>query len=175
MKHAGAMVRPRLLALVCLAVLAGACVPQGLALVQDDRLEFLTPVARSTVGQPVTIRWRVHDFRITGRDGRAEPDAGYFGVFVDTNPVPPGKPLSWIARDDRRCRSIPGCPDATYLADHRTYATSETSFTLSVLPDLDTYSGHELHEVTVVLLDGRGRRIGESAWYVDFYFDRPGV
>ena len=169
------MVRPRLLVLVGLAVLAGACVPQGLALVQDDRVEIVAPVARATVREPVTIRWRVDGFRISGRDGRDEPDAGYFGMFVDTNPVPPGKPLSWVAHDDRRCQSTPGCPDATYLADHRTYAVTTTSFTLSVLPDLDTYSGHELHEVTVVLLDGTGRRIGESAWYVDFYFDRPGA
>jgi hypothetical protein len=174
MTHAGPMGRPRLM-VVAIAMLAGACVPQGLALVQDKRLEIVAPVARTTVRQPVTIRWRVHGFQITGRDGRATPDAGYFGVFVDTTPVPPGKPLSWVAHDDRRCRATPGCPDAAYLADHRTYAVSSTSFTLDVLPDLNTYSGHELHEVTVVLLDGTGHRIGESAWYVNFYFDRPGA
>ena len=43
----------------------------------------------------------------------------------------------------------------------------------SRLPDLNAYQGHENHEVTVILLDGRGDRIGESAWYVDFFYDRP--
>jgi hypothetical protein len=176
MKDSAPMARlRRVVALVGLAATAAACVPQGLALVQDKRVEVVAPVARATVKVPVTIRWRVEGFRITGRDGVAAEDAGYFGVFVDTTPVPPGKALSWVAHDDRRCRSTPGCPDATYLADHRTYAATTTSFTLPVLPDLNTYSGHELHEVTVVLLDGTGHRIGESAWYVDFYFDRPGV
>jgi hypothetical protein len=165
----------RMIALVGLAASTAACVPKGLALVQDQRIDIVAPKARTTVNVPVTIRWRVEGFRITGHDQRAAEDAGYFGVFVDTSPVPPGKALSWVAHDDRRCRSTPGCPDATYLADHRTYATTSTSFTLDVLPDLNTYSGHELHEVTVVLLDGTGHRIGESAWYVDFYFDRPGV
>jgi hypothetical protein len=122
----------------------------------------------------VTVRWRVDGFRITGPDGRATSDAGYFGVFVDTTPIPPGKTVAWVARDDRSCTSVPGCPDETYLADHHTYQTEETSFTMEQLPFLDAYGGHENHEVTIVLLDGKGRRIGESAWYVAFVYERPG-
>jgi hypothetical protein len=39
---------------------------------------------------------------------------------------------------------------------------------------LPTYhKGVEDHEAVIVLIDGTGRRIGESAWYVDFRYRRP--
>lgn len=157
--------------MVGLALLLCSCA-QGLAFVQDDRLEFTAPEERAKVSLPVTIRWNIEDFRVTGPTGRAEKDAGYFGVFLDEFPVPPGKALSWIARDDRRCRPAAGCPDANYLAKRGVYATSATSITFTQLPDQDAYKGHETHELTVVLLDGAGRRIGESAWHIAFRFDR---
>ena len=161
--------------LVGAALLAQGCVPNGLAFTQDKRLDIVSPEGHSSVKLPVTIRWRVQDFRITGHDARSDPDAGYFGVFVDRAPVPPGKPLSWIAHGDTICVATPGCPDRQYLEDRDTYETTDTSFTLEQLPDLDAYHGNELHEVTVVLLDGTGKRIGESAWYVDFEYERKGL
>jgi hypothetical protein len=161
--------------IVGLAFLASSCVPHGLAFVKDKRLDIVSPDGHSTVNVPVTIRWQVHDFRVTGRDGSSTPDAGFFGVFVDRAPVPPGKPLSWIAHGDPLCLATPRCPDRTYFEDHHTYDTTDTSFRLSQLPDRNAYQGHENHEVTIVLLDGTGRRIGESAWYVDFFYDREGV
>jgi hypothetical protein len=166
--------RPLLPLLIALALVAPACAPHGLAFFKDQRLEIVSPGSHDDVKLPVTIRWRVEDFRVTGRTGAAGTDSGYFGVFVDRAPVPPGKAL-WIAHDDRHCLASPGCPDKQYLADRDTYDTSDTSFTFPQLPDLDAYHGHELHEVTVVLLDGAGRRIGESAWYVDFYYQREGI
>lgn len=157
--------------MVGLALLVSSCA-QGLAFTQDDRLEITAPKGQQKVTLPLTVRWRIEDFDVTGPTDAARKDAGYFGVFLDTSPVPPGKPLSWIARDDRRCKVRAGCPDALYLSDHRVYQTGETSFTFAQLPDLDTYGGHETHELTIILLDGRGRRIGESAWYRAFRFDR---
>jgi hypothetical protein len=130
---------------------------------------------RSDVGLPITIRWEVEDFQITGPNASSDKDAGYFGVFVDRSPVPPGEPLSWVARGDRICLATPGCPDKAYLIDHRTYDTTETEFTLKQLPDLNVASGKETHEVTIVMLDGTGNRIGESAWYVTFFYDREEV
>ena len=159
--------------MVGLALLVSSCA-QGLAFVQDDRLHITSPKQRATVTVPLTIRWRIDDFRVTGPDGRSDKDAGYFGVFVDETPVPPGEKLSWIAREDRRCQRTPGCPDQTYLADHHAYETNTTSITFAQLPDLNTYGGKETHEVTVVLLDGTGRRIGESAWFVTLIFERKG-
>ena len=157
-----------------LVALLSACVPEGLAFVQDDRLEITSPEGNTEVDLPVTIEWEIEDFEITGPDGRSEDDAGYFGVFVDESPVPPAKSLEWIAKDDRACRNTPGCPDKVYLADHNVFSTTETEFTVKNVPDLDTASGHESHEVTIVLLDGTGHRIGESAWYVTFFYQREG-
>lgn len=163
----------RCAALFVVVLLAPACLPKGLAFVKKDTLVVVEPKSHSTVTTPVTIRWRPNGFDVTGPDGRSRRDAGYFGVFVDRAPVPAGKPLQWIAHTDRICRARPGCPDTTYLADHDTYGTADTSLLLETLPDQNAYRGREHHEVAIVLLDGRGRRIGEAAWFVDFSYHRP--
>jgi hypothetical protein len=157
--------------LIGLALLASSCA-HGLAFAQDRRLEITRPKGSAKVTLPLTVRWSMKDFSVTGPDGNSDPNAGYFAVFLDRSPVPPGKPLSWITRDDVRCRRIPGCPDEGYLEDRHVYATSDTELVIRLLPDLGTNSGRETHEVTVILLDGRGRRIGEKAWYKTFFFDR---
>jgi hypothetical protein len=176
MNHAGTVPRLRIAAgVAALAFATTACIAHGLAFVKSNQLQIISPKSHTLVKTPVTVRWEVHDFRITGHDGRSNPNAGYFGVFVDRAPVPPGKPLSYVSHGDRQCEHTRGCPDRTYLADHDTYATTNTSFTLHALPDQSAYHGHELHEVTIVILDGRGDRIGENAWYVDFRYDRTGL
>lgn len=166
--------RPSVACLVAgLALVATSCT-SGLAFVQDRRLDITQPKGNKKVSLPLTVRWTVHDFRVTGPDGNTAPDAGYFGIFLDRTPVPPGKALTWIARDDRTCARTPGCPDAKYLNDRHVYFTTNTEITFTLLPDLGAVGGHEAHEVTVVLLDGQGRRIGESAWYSTFHYDRKG-
>jgi len=176
MNDAGTVPRLRMATgVVAMAVATTSCIAHGLAFVRSTQVEIVSPQSHSLVRTPVTVRWRVHGFRVTGHDGRSSPNAGYFGVFVDRAPVPPGKPLSWVAHGDRQCEHTRGCPDRTYFADHDTYATTNTSFTLHALPDQTAYHGHELHEVTIVLLDGRGDRIGENAWYIDFRYDRSGL
>jgi hypothetical protein len=171
MTHSSPVIRPALTRLVGLALLASSCT-NGLAFVQDRRLQIVEPKAQKKVSLPVTVRWTIHDFVVTGPNGRAERNAGYFGLFLDRSPVPPGKPLTWIAHDDRRCKRIPGCPDTRYLNDRHVFFTTGRSFTFRLLPDLDASGGHETHEVTIVLLDGRGIRIGEDAWYATFFYDR---
>ena len=165
----------RYAALAWLVVLATGCIPEGLAFVQDRRLEIVEPERNATVTLPLTVEWRVlQDFEVTGPDGQSREDAGYFALFLDQTPVPPGEPLAWVAREDVACQSNPGCPDEQYLADRLIWSTSETSFTLEHLPDLDTASGKETHELTIILLDGTGRRIGEGFWFVTFFFQRAG-
>ena len=161
-----------LLLLTAIALVATSCIPEGLAFVKDDRVEIVAPEGHTKVSLPVTIEWEVKDFEITGETDEASDDAGYFGVFVDSVPVPPRRKLEWIARDDQACLNTSGCPDDTYFADRGVYATTDTSLTLKRLPDLDAYGGRETHEVTVILLDGTGRRISEDAWYVTFFYDR---
>jgi hypothetical protein len=117
----------------------------------------------------------VKDFEVTGPNGESRDDAGYFAVFFDSSPVPPGKTLGHVAKDDFVCQNTEGCPDDVYFADRGIYETTETSLTVKRLPDLDAFEGHETHEVTVILLDGTGRRIGEHAWFTQFLYDREVV
>jgi len=172
MTHSRAVARlPAWSFLVGVALLASSCA-HGLAFSQDRRLTIIAPRGHGKVRLPFTVRWTMRDFRVTGPDGGSDPDSGYFAVFLDRTPIPPGKPLSWIARDDRRCKLIPGCPDETYFETRHVYATTQTQLSFGLLPDLQAVGGHETHEVTIVLLDGSGRRIGENAWYASFRYDR---
>lgn len=174
MPHRPPLVRGIALAGVC-AALAG-CVPQGLAFRVDERLTFQAPEDRSTVTLPVTIDWDIRDFEVTGPGGPAREDAGYFAVFVDRTPMPPGRSLRWTARDDRGCREDDGCPDAEYLEARGIYTTTETALVLEQLPRLgDDDDPRERHRATVVLLDATGTRLGESAFEVVFDLRRVGT
>lgn len=155
------------------ALLAAASVLQGcgvdrLQLTQDNRLHFRAPAARHRVQVPVTVRWTMKDFRPTGLDGSHDPHQGAFAVFVDAAPLPVGKDLRWLARDDAGCKRDPRCPDKQYLTAHDVFVTTQPSLTLTTLPRLGEGVGDEQHFVNVVLLDGTGHRSRESAWYLPF-------
>ena len=172
MTHSRVVARlPACSLVVGLALLASSCA-HGLAFVQDRRLTITSPTGHGKIQLPFTLRWRVRDFDVTGPDGRTDPNAGYFGVFLDQAPVPPGKPLSWVARDDRRCKRIAGCPDNRYFEERDIYPVTGTQLNFALLPDLQAHGGHETHQVTIVLLNGAGRRIGEHAWYATLRYDR---
>ena len=152
-------------------VLAG-CDVGALQFRVDDRLTFEAPGNREVVTAPLTVSWRMRDFDAVGLDGSTSDDAGAYVVFVDRAPMPVGKDLRWIARNDSGCKRDPRCPDATYLADRGVYVTTETSIDLEVLPSAPDGVGNEQHYVNVVLVDGTGTRIGESAWYRPFQTER---
>jgi hypothetical protein len=148
-----------MLAAACaLALLLTGCGLSNLAFTADKRLHFLTPAPRALVRLPVTIRWRISGF------------GGSFAVFVDRAPVGPGQPVSAVA--DRSCRRTPGCVNPGYLADRGVYTTGQDAVTIRQVT-VDSYQSTQTHEATVVLLDPAGRRIGESAWYVDFRMKKP--
>ena len=153
--------RSTALALVAALVpLLTACGVRGLDFVQDERVTITAPGDRDEVELPVTIRWDVRDFD------------GTYAVFVDRAPVPPGQPLRWLAEDDELCEQTPGCPSEAWFRDRHVYATSSTELTIEDLPDLTEDERRDFHEATVVLLDGEGRRIGESAFTVEFQVAR---
>ena len=158
---------------LAVASLSG-CAVQGLAFTIDDRLQIVSPQDREVVRLPVTIKWKIRDFKVTGPDGAQNPEAGYFGVFVDRAPPPPGETFTWVAKDDRSCHPEDGCPSKAYLADRGIFTTDETKFVLKTLPPPtdDQAKRREFHEVTIVLLDGSGRRIGESAFTSEFEVKR---
>lgn len=158
------------------AALTG-CVPEGLAFRTDTRLTIVSPEDRTEVQLPVTIDWDIRDFEIVEPGEDVDPadegEAGYFGVFVDTTPMPPGESLRWVARDDTSCREADGCPDAEYLAARGIYTTTETELVLEQLPRTGREGDpRERHRATIVLLDATGTRIGESAFEVAFDIDR---
>ncbi len=158
-----------------LLLLASGCRLDALAFRVDDRVEFVSPENRSTVTLPFDVRWTVEDFDVVGPDGSESDDAGFFAVLLDVSPMPPGEGLAYFARDDESCRAADGCPDATYLADRRIHTTQATSFTIDALADTrptDRPSAKDDHEITVLLLNGKGERIGESAFRLTVIVDR---
>lgn len=149
------------------ASLLQGCGFHNLAFTTDTRLHFTAPRSRSLVALPITLSWTMKDFSVVpAGTPPASSRAGYFAVFLDRAPMKPGQTVAVIA--DRDCRSTPGCVNATYLAARGVYTTDTDSLTLRELAQLNSYQSVQLHEATVVLVDGSGRRIGESAWYVDF-------
>lgn len=144
------------------------CNASQLQFKNDHRLDFLAPPSRERVTTPLTISWTMKDFEPVGLDGSKEKDRGVFAVFVDKAPMPVGKNLKWLARDDAGCKRDPQCPNAQFLADRNIFVTTETSLTIETLPSQSEGVGDEQHFVNVVLLDGTGHRIGESAWYRPF-------
>jgi hypothetical protein len=155
--------------MVCAAALAmlQGC-GGGLSFTNDKRLSFVAPAARQRVTEPVTVRWSVRDFVASGLDGSKSKDRGVFAVFVDRAPMPAGKDLKFLGRRDPGCVRDPRCPDRQYLADLGVFVTADTSVVLGTLPRQSRGVGDEQHYVNVVLLDGTGHRIGESAWYRPF-------
>ncbi|MEX2393619.1 MAG: hypothetical protein WD826_03960 [Actinomycetota bacterium] len=119
---------------------------------------------------PVELRWDVSDFRVSGRDGSADGDAGYFGVYVDRAPQPPSRTQEWLLRDDPECKRLESCPDEAYLAARGIFSTTEQGFLIERVAPLPSQAARrrEFHEATIVLLNGRGERIGESAFTLQF-------
>jgi hypothetical protein len=167
--------KARYAAALLLCVLVSACGVSRLQFTNDHRLSFQSPQTRELVRVPLTIRWSMRDFEPVGLDGSADEERGAFAVFVDRAPMPVGKDLDWLAKGDRGCQRDPRCPDAKYLADRGVYVTTATSLTLDVLPAAPDGVGDEQHYVNVVLVDGTGHRIGESAWYRAFTSTRRGA
>ena len=162
---------------VCLLLLfaSTSCRLSGMSIRADKRVEITAPKNRSTVKLPFDVTWTSKDFKVTGADGSASNDAGWFMVLLDLSPMPPGQGISYFARGDESCRSDEGCPDAAYLADRDIFLTQEHTFHVDTLVDTrppDRKSAQDDHEITIVLLNGRNERIGESAFRVKVLIDR---
>lgn len=158
--------------MVVVAGALGGCAPRGLAFKVDERLTFTAPRDRATVSLPVTIEWQIKDFAVTDPGSEVSAGTGYFAVFVDAIPMPPGESLRWVARKDDGCREADGCPGTEYLNSRGVYPTTATKLTLDQLPRTGKKDRRERHRVTVVLLDPKGSRIGESAFELTFDVQR---
>ena len=152
-------------AALAVALAGSGCSVSHLDLVNDHRLHFVTPANRSHAHLPVQFSWTMTGY----------PAASSFALFVDRAPVRPGQRLDAIASGDRTCDHPPGCDNPTYFAAHQVYTTTAERFTLD---HVDTLSGNrqgqQLHQVTIILVDSAGRRVGESAWYRFIWLPRTG-
>lgn len=157
--------------LLATTLLTSGCDVSAMSFVQDDRVRVVEPADRAVVTLPVTLRWEVEDFAVTGRDGKANSDSGYFAVFVDRPPIPPGRTLEWFVTQDESCGGS-ACGTIDNLAN--VYTTDRTLLELTQLHADSRKRDVERHEAIIVLMDGTGARIGESAFYVRFNFEREG-
>ena len=164
--------RRRALALGLTALALSSCSVTELQFRKDHRLSFSSPEKRELVTAPVTISWDMKGFETTGLDGSTDKTRGAFVVFVDRAPMPVGKDLRWIGRNDPGCKRDARCPDEKYLEDRGIFVTTSTSVSVEQLPRVGDGVGDEQHYVNVVLVDGTGHRIGESAWYQPFQSKR---
>jgi hypothetical protein len=161
--------------IISLAALLPACRVNDLSFKEDERVEITSPEDQDEVTLPFELRWKAEDFDVVGPDGSDSEDAGYFAVLLDTSPMPPGEGLDYFARDDESCDRSAGCPDAQYFAERGIFPTSATSFEVTTIEDTrptDRRSAPDNHELTIILLNGKGERIGESAFRVDVEVDR---
>ena len=158
--------RRALAALALLPALAcSACVPQGLTFRVDHRVKITAPRNEAKLSLPFTLRWTVNNFDVVQPGSAVRNGAGYFGVFVDTTPMAPGKNLDDLRNEDASCDGDSDCTPESLLASRGIYTTTSTELVLKSLPPA---KDKKSHRATVVLLDSRGTRIGESAWRVDF-------
>ena len=147
-----------------------ACGVNGLSFKADTRVDIVRPGDRDEVRLPLTVEWTVRDFAVG-------PGKGSFGVLLDQEPPRPGKTLSWLFRGDRSCKGETGealCKTREFLEQRKAYQTTETSFTIDLVPKLaGNDRRRQFHEFTIVLLDRDGTRVGEGAWSVQFQVPRP--
>jgi hypothetical protein len=153
------------LALVAVALLAlPACGFRGLSFVQDERVDITQPGDRDEVDLPLRVAWTVEDFPVG-------PGKGSFGVLVDRTPPRPGRTLSWLFRGDAACKGTSAslCAEPDFLSQRNVFQTTARSHTIAQVSRLaGSQSGRQFHEVTIVLLDESGRRVGEGAWSAQF-------
>ncbi len=149
----------------CVAAWLSGCAIQGLQFRTDDRLEIVAPRDRTLVSLPTTIAWRIP----RGVEGWSR-----YAVFLDTSPMPFGKNLRYLARYDKACQRQVTCPDTAWLEDRGVYVTSTDSVRIETLKDLrrDRGDARDEHEAVVVPISPDGDRIGEYAYYIQFYVSR---
>ena len=104
------------------------------------------PAIYSSVKEPLTIQWHVN--------GTGAADGTRFAVFLDRDPMPPGEGIDYFDSRDR---------EGIWLLDRTTLHLD----VLSRRPGVDP-AEQDHHDVTVVLLDRAGKRVGEDAGFSEF-------
>lgn len=151
---------------LALCLLLGGCSFDGLAFRDDTRLRILNIPDRSTIEIPYELRFEF--------DGTLPAEGvASFAVLIDWTPPPPGQTLESLLEDDPQCQGQQGCPDG-YLERNRIVTTTKTTYLMDNVPvGTDRQERRGYHELTIVLVDAQGRRVGETAVFTRFRV--PGV
>lgn len=140
--------------LVATTALSG-CAYHGLAFRQDDRIHLSGLPDRSSITLPHDITWTF--------DGDLTGPATAFAILIDWTPPPPGHSLESLLAADPTCQHPTGCPDG-YLERNRIYVTTDLRFTIdNVARGTDREERRNFHDLTVILVDADGDRVGETA------------
>ena len=143
------------------ALVNSGCAMSNLSFAKDSRIDIAAPHSNETVRLPFEVRWTAEDFD------------GQFVVFFDQAPIRPNRPLLSLVPEDDSCRAERSCPTADWLRDRNIYVTKGTSILVESLPEQRTTSrAKDHHDLTIVLLDKEGRRLGESAFIREFVVER---
>ena len=133
----------------------------------DHRLSFVDPDQEDDVHIPVRLDWKVKDFPLT--------EGHRFAVFVDKAPVGPNRTVRI-----RLCTEGEKLPpqigsDRTICKDEtqRVYLAGRPSLVLDCFqPRFDVPERlRNTHTATVILIDGRDRRVGQAAATVRFHVE----
>lgn len=163
-----------LAAVLVTTVCAAGCTTTGLAFRRDDRLQLHDFPDRSHITVPHRIHWTFAGTLASQSTG-APGVAAAFGVLIDWTPPPPGRSLESLLSSDPACRGPLGCPDG-YLAQNRIYVTTATTFDIVDVPTGSVRTEQRtFHELTIVLVDAEGRRVGETSAWTRFRIPGVGV
>lgn len=171
----GRVATSRLAIVMLLTLFVGGCGLDGLQFVADERVRWVTE-DRLVTTLPLELSWALDGYDLVGADGSRRDDAGYVAIFLDREPQPPSTTLDLLAERDDDCQADPSCPDQAWFHDHGIYpVTDGTTLQIDhIRPPVDE-GRRETHDLTLVLLDGTGRRQGESAFRITVEIERPGT
>lgn len=137
-------------------------------------MQIVSPAQHAKISLPVRLAWKTKNFKVVERSTSERTDRGYFGIFVDRAPQPPGEHIEWFFERESSCEPVTICLTPDRLAAEGIFTARRASFVfadISRRPDA-ARGQQDFHDVTVVLLDPGGRRIGESGDTVFFRLDR---
>jgi hypothetical protein len=147
------------LLLVAAVALAG-CQTSGMDFHEPGAVTDLRPDELTHVGLPVVVSWKSGPL----------PAGQRYLVLVDQLPMAPGQSVKELTDDV--CKRTPGCPDVAYMQQHYIFLARRNRVKVPSVPTNGPFPVDEfryLHEATIVIVDARHVRVGESFWSTSFY------
>jgi hypothetical protein len=116
----------------------------GMSFHSDDRLTLLEPLQGDYVQLPVQVSWSADELTM----------AKEFVVFVDKPPIGRGVNIDSLEGDELI---------NVYRTTKTAFVVEQITSKVNVTPDRA-----DRHEITVIALDGKGDRLGESSDWAQF-------